>query len=228
MSWVITGSEKTPVDRIGIQNVSLLLHGNGINGSTTFTDSSPLPKIVTPLGNAQISTAVADPFGNSAKGVIAFDGSSRISIPSASDSLLGTGDFTIELWLRPSLVNVAVFVDARVSSPSGSDVFALLTRSSGTCEIFPATSGGGSVSANTWYHIAMCRTANFYRIFIDGISVATGTNTTSIAAAAPLTFGANTAGGNPFTGYMDEIRVTRNIARYSANFTPPTAPFPDI
>ena len=56
MSWLITGSQPVPVDPL-FNNVSLLLHGDGTNGFTTITDSSPTPKTVTAVGNAQISTA---------------------------------------------------------------------------------------------------------------------------------------------------------------------------
>ncbi len=56
MSWIITPEEKIPLDQ-DYRNVSLLLHGDGTNGSTTIVDSSPTPKTVTAIGNAQLSTA---------------------------------------------------------------------------------------------------------------------------------------------------------------------------
>jgi hypothetical protein len=69
MSWLITGSQPVPVDpQFG--SVSLLLHGDGTNGSTTITDNSPTPKTVTAVGNAQISTAQSK-FGGAS---ILFDG----------------------------------------------------------------------------------------------------------------------------------------------------------
>jgi hypothetical protein len=69
MSWIITPQLRVPVDPV-FNNVSLLLHGNGTNGSTTITDNSPTPKTVTAVGNAQISTAQSK-FGGAS---IAFDG----------------------------------------------------------------------------------------------------------------------------------------------------------
>ena len=73
-------------------NVSLLLHGDGTNGSTTIIDSSPLPKTVTAFGNAQISTAQSK-FGGSS---IAFDGTGdSLTIP----AITFAGDFTLEAWL---------------------------------------------------------------------------------------------------------------------------------
>jgi hypothetical protein len=72
MSWLITPGQPVPVD-LNRSNVSLLLHGNGTNGSTTITDNSPSPKTVTAVGNAQISTAQSKYGGGS----IAFDGFSN-------------------------------------------------------------------------------------------------------------------------------------------------------
>ena len=79
-----------------IASVSLLLSGNGINGSTSIIDSSPSPKTVTAFGNAQISTAQSK-FGGAS---IAFDGvSDYLTVASSAGLTFGTGDFTIELWL---------------------------------------------------------------------------------------------------------------------------------
>jgi hypothetical protein len=96
MSWVITGSEKTPVDpQFG--SVSLLLHGDGANGSTTITDSSRLTNTVTAVGDAQISTAQSK-FGGAS---IAFDGSGDyLTISSSSALSIGSGDYTVEFWIR--------------------------------------------------------------------------------------------------------------------------------
>ena len=78
-------------------SVSLLLHGNGINGSTTITDNSPSPKTVTAVGNAQISTAQSK-FGG---GSIAFDGTGDyLTTPNNSDYQFGTSDFTVECWIN--------------------------------------------------------------------------------------------------------------------------------
>ena len=88
MSWIITGSEKTPVDpQFG--SVSLLLHGDGANGSTTIVDSSPTPKTVTAFGDAQISTAQSK-FGGAS---IAFDGTGDYLSANDGDLVLGTGSF---------------------------------------------------------------------------------------------------------------------------------------
>jgi len=87
-------------------NVSLLLHCDGSNGSTTFTDNSPSPKTVTANGNASVSTAQSKFGGASA----VFDGTGDyLSLDGSSGFAFGTGDFTIEFWLSPSVLNGVIY-----------------------------------------------------------------------------------------------------------------------
>ena len=95
MSWVITGTQKEPAgDPFFFSNVSLLLHGDGTNGSTLIKDSSPRMNTVTAVGNAQISTAQSK-FGGSS---IAFDGT--------GDSLTTPTTLAINLAQATSPLNV--------------------------------------------------------------------------------------------------------------------------
>jgi len=223
MSWVITGSEKTPVDpQFG--SVSLLLHGNGTNGSTTITDSSRFANTVTAVGNAQISTAIANQFGNTT-GVIAFDGTGDYVQLLNSDLLaFGTGDYTIEMWIY----GTDNATGRRIIELSGNGegnlavVGTTIQYYNGT---FNDSSSSNVIVANSWQHIALSRQAGTARVYVDG--------TVRISRAAPLSTSQRSlyiGGLNavPFVGYMDEIRITKGVARYTANFTPPTAPFPDI
>jgi hypothetical protein len=222
MSWVITPQEKTPLDQ-DYRNVSLLLHGNGTNGSTTITDSSLTPKTVTAINNAQISTAQSK-FGEAS---IAFDGTGdEISIPASADFQFGTGDFTIEGWCYllsapttgfPDLfkdLNANGFINFRQST-----FFAATTSSA-----IIATSPSGP-SINQWFHYAVTRSGNTFRVFLNGVSGTPGTFTGTWGATGTVTLG----GGNTqqLHGYIDDLRITKGVARYTANFTPPTAPFPD-
>ena len=227
-------------------NVSLLLHGNGANGSSTIIDSSPSPKTVTAVGNAQISTAIADPFGNNTRGVLAFDGNSdRLDIPYSSNfQLLNT--YTIEAWVYPLTVS-AVFrpifnIQAFSQSSFGgillavngsSLVFEVKTLSGSGVGIFYEILGGsGTVAANAWQHVAVSISNNSARLFANGIQVGSTVSITDWGfAPVGVSVGANANGFNNttqvFNGYIDELRITKGVARYTANFTPPTAPFPD-
>jgi hypothetical protein len=233
MSWVITGSEKTPVDpQFG--SVSLLLHGDGTNGSTTITDNSPTPKTVTAVGNAQISTTQSK-FGGSS---IAFDGTGDyLTVPADAGFAFNgnTENFTIEFWsyyTGPSSgVNNAQIVGnlPPTSSVGGSGAWLIATQGN-NYRWFTSLGQGGfdmTLTPNQWEHVAVVCNSAAIKMYVNGIgSPWTMTSNINYFAIAPLAIGAF---NNAFlTGYIDDLRITKGVARYTANFTPPTAPFPDI
>jgi hypothetical protein len=224
-----------------IREVSLLLHGNGTNGSTTITDSSLTPKTVTAVGNAQISTAIADPFGNST-GVIAFDGNGDcLTIPSSADFNFGTGDFTVEAWCRFDSAGDVAIVSGR-GPTNGRFMFRRLAddtlRIGRNNVAFDLGSVALSWSTGQFYHLATVKSGGTAYLFRDGVQVATGSNTQSYAMTAGSdsnwAVGAGQVNPNQSTlglfinGYIDDLRITKGVARYTANFTPPTLPFPDF
>jgi hypothetical protein len=237
MSWLITPEQKVPVDPL-FGSVSLLLHGDGANGSTTIVDSSPSPKTVTAVGNAQISTAQSK-FGGAS---IAFDGTGDyLAAPGGSDFIFGTGDFTIEFWVNSSVLTTATidpnFVDFRELATNGQYPAIFYDASDSNLVYYVSANArilGGSLLENTWYHIAVARSSGSTKMFVDGVQKGStyadasnyvcGTNRPTIGAQ----------GFNPdldirkLTGYIDDLRITKGVARYTSNFTPPTAPFPDI
>ena len=229
MSWLITGSEKTQVDpQFG--SVSLLLHGDGTNGSTTITDSSPSPKTVTAVGNAQISTAQSK-FGGAS---IAFDGNGDyLLLGGESAFVFGTQDFTIELWyFCTSAVIFMSLYDTRVVSGFANFCTLYLADNDGNATYqagaFTITTTGASL--NAWNHLAVTRSSSSTRLFLNGSQQGSTTADSSdyqVGLNRPI-IGANRSLASPFAGYIDDLRVTKGIARYTANFTPPTAPFPDI
>jgi hypothetical protein len=212
-------------------NVSLLLHGDGANGSTTIIDSSPSPKTVTAFGDAQISTAQSK-FGGAS---ILFDGSGDyLSTPHTSAYDISSGDFTIECWIRPSVVNTTqTLISTRAGANDGfilrqtnNSLFFAFLGANVTNTTSPAT-----LLANTWHHVAATRFGSNFRVFVDGQA---GTVTTTSFNGFPSTSTTLHIGveivsslNNPVNGYIDDLRITKGVARYTANFTPPTAPFPD-
>ncbi|MBK6587935.1 MAG: LamG domain-containing protein [Acidobacteria bacterium] len=89
---------------------------------------------------------------------------------------------------------------------------------------------GSNLSANTWYHLAATRQGSTYRLFVDGTQVATTTSSITIHDNAnSLYIGTSTDGStSPVNGYIDDLRITKGVARYTANFTPPAAAFPEV
>ena len=205
-------------------NVSLLLHMDGSNGSTTFTDSSSNTLAVTATGNVQISTAHSKFGGSSAY----FDGiGDRLDTGTGLAPLqMGTGDFTVEAFIRPT---------SSVSGYKGliglaSSYVETLYILSGQLVWYNSGTAAGTIAVDTWYHVAVSRQGTSLRVFIDGVLVDTSTNSTDITNyGARFTAGDSGFRANEnFQGWMDELRITKGISRYSATFTPPTAPFPNF
>ena len=216
-------------------NTVLLLPMQGVDASTTFTDVSTSAHTITENGNAQIDTAQSK-FGG-ASGL--FDGTGDyLSTPDSADWYFGTGAFTIDFWLRYSSAAVKVpfvsqAVDSthvwifRFDSTDSSKLQFLNYPGSATISI----SGTHGMSANTWYHVALIRgwggDANSWAITVNGSPIATATNANEVTDyAAPLQIAADVGNNNLYlNGWIDEFRVSKGVACWASNFTPPTAPY---
>lgn len=235
VSISLKGADPTgPIDEF-FASVALLLHGNGSNGSTTFIDSSAVPKTVSPSGNAQISTNQFK-FGGSS---MYFDGvGDFLTAPSSTAFNLATFDFVIEGWFYPTNVAAGASIMSRrfdnatgwclVINGAGGMSWRLVVGGVWT-DGFCATTTG-LIQNNTWYHIAATRSGSTFRIFVNGVQVSTATNAGAVQDTPyALRVGTSTINPNevPFTGYMDDVRLTIGAPRYTANFTPPTLQFPD-
>lgn len=239
---VVLRQQYVPLDA-DYPNVSLLLHGDGPNGSTIITDNSPSPKTVTAVGNAQISTAQSK-FGGAS---IAFDGSGDfLTVPDNADFEFGSGAFTIEAWIYVSGGSGVRMITAKSNrnEVGGIGSFAVFVNSSAKLQCLASSDAGPfpanwqvditsttTLSTSTWHHIAFTRSGNTFALFLNGIQEATATNSlTLVNNAQVLTIGTlgYTSGTfvNDFNGYIDDLRITK-AARYTANFTPPTQPFPN-
>jgi hypothetical protein len=215
-------------------NVSLLLHGDGTNGSTTITDSSGSPKTVTAFGNAQISTAQSK-FGGAS---IAFDGNGDyLTVPDSTAFNLGTGDFTIEAFTyTPNTTGFKAIV-SKLDNGYGTFILALngssfvyYMSSNGTSWNVAQNVSGGTFTANTWNHVALVRNGSTFTPYLNGTAGTTTTFSGTLSTnTRALHIGADFGGvvTDFMNGYIDELRITKGVARYTANFTPPTAPFPD-
>ncbi len=204
---------------------SLLLHFNGSNGSTIFTDNSPTPKTATPAGNAQISTAQSK-FGGAS---LYLDGTGDyLTFPSNSQFAYGTGNFTIECWVyfaagssyrqifsnRPTPGSVSSEGSLAINPSNG------LSWYTNTFIIDYTT----SIGTNQWVHVAICRNGSSLKVFANGVQVGSTTNSDNLTSTS-FTIGANGNGSEAFNGYIDEFRITKGIARYTSNFTPRTSEF---
>ena len=205
-----------------ITNTSLLLSYTNAG----ILDNAMMNDLET-VGNAQISTSVKK-FGS---GSIYFDGTSNIVFNGSNTAVFGTGDFTIEFWAYVSNATLSGnFLDMRPLTTNGN--YPNIYYSTNSLGYYVGGSDritGGTLSSNTWFHVAVCRSGTSTKMFLNGTQVgSTYTDTTNYVCGTtrPMFGGNGYLGTSNFTGYIDEYRFSK-YARYTSNFTPPTAAFPN-
>lgn len=213
----------------------LLLHCDGADESTTFTDSSLTPKTQTAVNQAQIDTAQSV-FGGAA---MLLDGTGDyVTSPDHADWNFADGDFTIDLRVRFTATALTDSYQMLVTQAvDANNRWFLYWNTDTGINFYAATTGGGTLvnfgqgsddwSADTWYHVALVRYGNEWDIYRNGTSVASATDASTMPdLAALLSIGVNIYEADYyFDGWMDEIRVSKGIARWTGNFTPPTVAY---
>ncbi|NBX83649.1 hypothetical protein EBQ90_11300, partial [bacterium] len=208
---------------------ALLLNFNGADHSTSIIDVSQNPKTVTAYGNARLRTNKSQFGGASAY----FDGTSNsdLRLSGGTPFNFGTGDFTLESWIYLTSLN----------SPSDHQLVACSSDYNGLCFGFHSNGtrlgiarrsvawdvdGAVSVSANTWYHVAVSRENSTVRVFLDGALVASGTSSQSYSFGNTVHIGSH-AGSHYFAGHMDDLRIVKGAAVYTGPFSPPSSQIPN-
>jgi hypothetical protein len=181
------------------------------------------------VGNAQVSTTQAK-FGTTS---VAFDGTGDyVLTPTTNVFGFGAGAFTIEGWVyRVGSGTDQVICDFR--SGTGTTIKPCIFINSSNQLIYlvngSAVITGGTISSSTWTHVALSKSGTSTRMFIDGTQTgSTYTDSNDYGATARLYLGADDDGSpNAYlNGYIDDMRVTKGVARYTTTFTPPTQAFP--
>jgi len=209
-----------------------LLHFDGADGSTTFTDESG--KVWTAGGNAQIDTAQSK-FGT---GAGLFDGTGDyIDTPDHDDFTVGSGDWTVDFWFRvPPTATEQYIFGQRDSAPTtaGCSMFGYISAAgvlriqvaSGTTWYYKET--GTALDNTAWHHYAGIRYGNGLYVAADGTLSAALDVTGVTINNSTYKFAIGRCGeytGAPLNGHIDEFRFSKGIARWTANFTPPTTPY---
>lgn len=213
----------------------VLLHFDGTDASTTFTDSCTSPNTFTASGNAQLDTAQSQ-FGGSSG---LFDGTGDyISCADGVNLELRDNDFTIDFWFRANhtgLGSVRGFLGKFTGYDGNNHAFAAFLNASNITEfsfgdgtsrtIIVGTTPFDSITNPGWHHYAVVRRADEIRLFIDGVMEASTTFTGSILNSTDtLVVGSGNATLNPYTGWIDELRIAIGESTWWDDFTPPTAP----
>lgn len=208
-------------------NVKSLLHFNGTNGSTTFTDVRGTNSWSVQVGSPTISTTQSKFGGASLR--LPDTGRNIISCTNANLAS-GSADVTLEFWVYMNAISSwQYFTD------SGDSNTFLTAISGGDLQLYQGgwrSLGCAAVTATTWTHIAYVRSSGVWSGFVNGVK---GSSTYSYSGAITvsnkLCIGAQLLGGPAYSygmnGYMDDFRLTIGTARYTANFTPSASAFPD-
>jgi hypothetical protein len=224
--------------REGDTYTSCLIHCDGPQGSNVFPDKSksgyPIER-----SNCTIDTGNSK-FGGGAAYFNA--GPSYLYLqpgfwdPSWNNVSFGTGDFTIELWFNmvAGWVNTGQYIFDWRPGVQVSQPMCWYNQSSHCFDYYidgsVAITGNQPITGGAWHHLALARAGGYTRMFYDGVqsggTLTDGSNYPQVVNRGPM-FGVSgyDAVSSPYAGWMDEIRISKGIARYTANFTPPTAPF---
>ena len=209
-------------------NVSSLLHFDGTDNSTLFIDETGLVWNGTGNPLLKISEKV---FGQSS---IYFDGASSLKVADNTKFSYGSGQFTWECFIRLNSTSGNQYI---FDHSSGSGNAGTLSYYDNKLRFYNQNTGiygdlytaGPSLAPNTWHHVAVVRDATMYTtIYVDGVTVATGYDNLNYNnseiwigryAGSAIAY---------FSGYIDEVRITKGVARYISDFTPPDKQFPSM
>lgn len=226
---VVYSSAFTPPTAPVLPTPNTTFKMDGLNGA--IADLSGLSNIET-AGTTRVNTSIKK-YGT---GSMYFDGSSWLYTPAKPENYFGTGNFTIEGWFY--FLNAATNVDngmfGNYLTGWGSSTIYLgkHTTYGGKVALWVAnySTGGAMLAdpnlppANSWVHYAVVRNGNTWTMYRDGTSVASQTYSGDpMTTKTEYVIGRADATAQYFYGYMDDFRITKGVARYTSNFTPPTA-----
>lgn len=191
---------------------------SGANNGTEFPDYSPVPKTATVFGDAKTVTTKSKYYGRSGY----FDGTGDyLTIPTHPDFDFGTGDFSVECWFNPAVLNTAyVFSIGAWGVYISSNGQILLWD--GSVNVISSTTG--NITVGVWRHLALTRSGTNVKLFVDGTQRgATATRSTNFEnIGIGVAIRPASGEGSLLTGHIQDLRITKGVARYTANFTPPT------
>ena len=197
--------------------VTLLLNADGVDGSTSITDSSAYHKTANLYGGTHltVTNSVSPPSS------IVFNGTTDyLKFTTNSDFAFGTGDYTIELWFMASNVtSTQSLLDNRIGlTNTGVSLFI----ESGAVKVY--TTGvflsGGTLSTNAWTHTALTRNSGVTTLWVNGVSVSTSSTALTLSDGGCTIGRYNSSGSYYFGGNIDLLRISKGVCRYTATFDP--------
>ena len=191
--------------------------------SKSFVDNSSNAFTIT--RNGDVAVRSQNPFQKNTYSSMYFDGTGdRLQIPAANGIVnFGTGDFTVECWIY--LITVPTDYPPILTNDNG---FYINFRGNGNIALTDVSTvyaiTASALTAGSWFHVAIVRNSGSSKVYVNGIGG------TAVACTVNFTNNITTyIGGSAayvsLNGYIADQRVTKS-ARYTATFTPPTAPLP--
>jgi hypothetical protein len=208
---------------------NLLLNFDGADGSSVIVDEGALVKTVTNIGPV-INSNVSPKFGAGC-GYFGASGTRYLTVPNDGDFYF-PGDFTVDTWFRHTLAG------GEFSFSTGT-TDGWVVRYYGTLPLMSCYVNGVSnawfftvppdIALNNWYHVALVRASGVVNLYLNGVSVISMSDANPIVATSrgdnALTIGRNPDWGtNAQTFSVDALRITKGLALWTTNFTPPTSP----
>lgn len=213
----------------------ILLHMDGSNGGTTFTDvnAGGSAHTWTPT-NATTSTAAAK-FGPSSM----LGSAGYITTPAHADFNIGTQDACVDFWLNNNGIGstgyglcgqinsggTAISTSFTMARFGGAGLIAANIVNSGAGSQISLLSTTGVAGTSSWIHVALTKSGTTFRLFINGTQEDADTLSSVNSSSQPFTIGRTGDLGTAFSAYIDEFRLSVGAARWTSNFTPPAAQY---
>ena len=200
--------------------VVFLSHFDGNNNDSITSDYNGMA--ISSYGVAPKLSTTQSKFGATSCACI---GSGALTVNNASFNF-GSGNLTIEGFVYPT-GSGSPLLDCQ----SSTNLFAFYCDTSTSARLILNNANlisGITLTANAWQHIAIVRNGNTWNVYVNGVSAGSGTNSNSFDCTVSGIGGTAVSGIHYFNGYVDELRITRGVARYTANFTPPSQAFDNV
>jgi hypothetical protein len=209
---------------VGPTAVTMLLHMDGSNGSTAFTDSGPNAHSISASG-VTISTSMSTFGGASAT----FAGTGGLSFTDNLSDLTFAGDFTVAFWMNTTTTSTdtsfrrlfSFNLDSATTLQAYVDGSGFVVLRSNATLLQGAT----GVANGSWHHVEISRVGTTLRLFVDGAQDASATNSTVFAAGATARIGSYNGTQGRYVGHLDDFVVYNGIGLHSSNFTAPSAAY---
>ena len=199
--------------------------------SNSLVDNSTNAFAVTRTGDTSVQSF--NPFQRNSATTMSFDGTGDYLLPRAGPQYaFGTGNFTLECWIYSTNANDSPIYEGRNSGASGTAGFTLTAFSSNVIRLYAGgvlIASSGTTYVNIWTHVAVVKSGATTTLYINGTSVGTTAGLTNLTDQSPIIGGGRYSSDSTitasFTGYINDLRITKGVARYTSTFTLPTTAF---